>query len=61
MVYKTIRVVKNCAFPVWPAIVGSNDLPPPQMRKVREVFLTVGLIADVPIFVENTFQKCMSY
>lgn len=33
--YKTIRVVNNCAFPVWPAAVGwSTDLPP-QMRKVR--------------------------
>ena len=34
MVYKTIRVVNNCAFPVWPATVGSTDLPP-QMKKVR--------------------------
>jgi hypothetical protein len=24
---KTIRLVNNCAFPVWPAIVGSSDLP----------------------------------
>jgi hypothetical protein len=35
MVYKTIRVVNNCTFPMWPATVGSTDLPPPQMRKVR--------------------------
>jgi len=35
MAYKTIRVVNNCAFPVWPAIVGSTDLPPPQLRKLR--------------------------
>jgi len=35
MVYKTIRVANNCAFPVWPATVGSTDLPPPQMKKVR--------------------------
>lgn len=33
--YKTIRVVNNCAFPVWPAIVGSTDLPPPRMSKVK--------------------------
>lgn len=33
--FKTMRVVNNCAFPVWPAVVGSTDLPPPQMRKLR--------------------------
>lgn len=33
--YKTIKVVNNCAFPVWPAIVGSSDLPTPKMRKLK--------------------------
>jgi len=33
--YKTLRVLNNCSFPVWPAIVGSTDLPAPQMRKLR--------------------------
>lgn len=32
--YKTIRVVNNCAFPVWPATVGSTNFPPTQMKKV---------------------------
>lgn len=32
--YKTLRVVNNCAFPVWPATVGSTNFPPTQMKKV---------------------------
>eukprot|EP00253_Pinus_taeda_P015888 PITA_15888 len=34
MPYKTIRVVNNCAFPLWPATVGSTKVPPQMMMKV---------------------------